>query len=99
MKMLCPHCGQALPETRLGVRLTPLKASIFDLVKRAGPDGILSSELQARIGTKTRASLKSHIWQINDAIGEVGYRIVNDRMRLDGGSCYNLLRRPHSRRQ
>ena len=28
----CPSCGQALPEMRLGVRLTPLKARIFDAI-------------------------------------------------------------------
>ena len=36
----CQRCGQRLPEIRLGVRLTPLKARIFDLIRRAGPDGI-----------------------------------------------------------
>ncbi len=73
----CPHCGQALPETRLGVRLTPLKARIFDIITRAGPDGISASDLFDIVCTEgqSRETLKSHVWQINDLIEDEGYRI------------------------
>ena len=72
----CPHCGQPLPETRLGVRLTPHKARIFDAVKRAR-DGILASDLADVVCTdnQSRKALKSHIWQINDVIADEGYQI------------------------
>ena len=94
MKMICTHCGQALPEMRLGVRLTPLKARIFDLIKRAGPAGVFSDELHVMIFSKGRSkeTLKAHIWQINELIADEGYRIKSDRMRNDGGSCYVLRR-------
>jgi len=74
----CSYCGQSLPETRMGVRFTPLKARIFDVVMRAGPDGISARDLFGIVyenGEKSRATLKAHVWQINDAITQAGYRI------------------------
>ena len=71
---LCPHCQQPLPEIRLGVRLTAKKARIFDLVQRAGPDGIDGRDLFAIVFGEQEdidyKSMKSHIWQINDLIEE-----------------------------
>lgn len=68
-----------IPEMRLGVRLTPLKARIFDLVQRAGRDGIDRGDLFSLVfgGTgQCRETLKAHIFQINDLIEDTGYRIV-----------------------
>ena len=76
----CPHCGQNLPEIRLGVRLPPLKARIFDLIQRGGRNGIDKRDIfdiafddqpKAKLAT-----LKTHIWQINELIADSGYRIV-----------------------
>jgi hypothetical protein len=76
----CNYCGQTLPETRMGVRLTPLKARILDVVTRAGPDGISARDLFGIVfesGERSRETLKAHVWQINDAIAdEAGYRIA-----------------------
>lgn len=77
-KRVCECCGQPMPETRLGVRLTPLKARIFDAIKRAGYDGIDRNDLFALVFSNRpvkRSCLKSHVWQINDAIEDTGYRI------------------------
>ena len=74
----CNYCGQTLPETRMGVRLTALKARIFDIVQRAGVDGISSSDLFDMVYTEGDTSLetlKAHIWQINDVIRDEGYAI------------------------
>jgi len=88
---LCPHCQQPLPEIRLGVRLTAKKARIFDLVQRAGPDGIDGRDLFAIVFGEQekevkRDTLQSHVWQINDLIEDSGYRIK-------GYSTYRLVRR------
>ena len=75
---ICEHCGQPRPETRLGVRLPPLKARIFDIVKRAGRDGIDRDELFRLVfGDRKvkRSCLKAHIWQINDLLEDSGYRL------------------------
>jgi hypothetical protein len=71
-----------IPETRLGVRLPPLKARLFDLVMRAGPDGIDRHELfniafddDAHARRHRYSTLKSHILQINELIGDTGFRI------------------------
>ena len=81
---LCHHCGQPLPEIRLGVRLTSFKARIYDIVMRAGVDGISSRDLFDMIypdgGDFSRETLKAHIWQINDRIRDEGYAIKG----LDG---------------
>jgi hypothetical protein len=75
-----------LPEFRLGVRLPPLKARMFDLIMRSGEDGILASELlnlaYADQPASGRKSLSSHIHQINEAIEDTGYRIVGRSGRV-----------------
>jgi hypothetical protein len=79
----CAYCGQTLPEIRLGVRLPPLKARIFDLVQRAGADGIDRRDLfdivfgddDAHARRHSFRTLKAHICQINEAIEDTGYRI------------------------
>ena len=76
--MRCDNCGQALPEIRLGVRLTPFKARLFDLVKGGGINGIHSDDLYSLLypeGGGSRHTLKSHVWQINELIADEGYRI------------------------
>ena len=81
----CPHCQQVLPEIRLGVRLPPLKARIFDLIRRGGEDGIFSRDvldIAYSDPTRSLATLKAHVHQINEAIEDSGYRIVGSR----GGS-------------
>ena len=71
-----------MPEMRLGVRLTPLKARIFDAIKRAGKDGIEGDDLFRLIfGERPvkRSCLKAHVWQINDLLEESGYHITGRR--------------------
>jgi hypothetical protein len=86
--MKCHYCGQALPEIRLGVRLTAFKARLFDLVRRGGVDGIHAEDLYSLFypdGGGSRQTLKAHVWQINETIADEGYRI-------DGrGSFYRLI--------
>jgi hypothetical protein len=73
---------------RLGVRLTPFKARLFDLVRRGGIEGICSDDLYSLLhpdGGGSRQTLKAHVWQINEMIADEGYRI-------DGrGSFYRLV--------
>jgi hypothetical protein len=86
--MRCDNCGQSLPETRLGIRLTPFKARLFDLVRRSGIDGIHSDNLYSLLypdGGGSRHTLKAHIWQINELIADEGYRIEGR------GSFYRLV--------
>jgi len=73
----CPHCGQPSVIYRVGRRLTPLKARIFDAVKRAGKGGIDADDLFGLIFTEqhSRHTLKSHIWQINDLLEDTGTTI------------------------
>ena len=79
--VLCPYCNQPLPEMRLGVRLTPFKARLFDVVARAGSDGIMGEDLYNLVCTEgqSRDTLKVHIWQINDILEDEGYRIRGGR--------------------
>jgi hypothetical protein len=99
MTRRCPHCQQVLPEFRLGVRLPPLKARIFDLVQRGGEDGILASDLlniaYADPPASGRKILSSHIHQINEAIEDTGYRIVGGQggnRRPDRKTCPGVYR-------
>jgi hypothetical protein len=89
----CPYCGGPLIDVRLGVRLSPLKARIFDLVQRAGRDGISGADLHelAYAGDRwdgrrpAAATIKVHIHQINEALEDTGYRIL-------GRGTYRLVR-------
>ena len=93
----CHHCGQPLPEIRFGVRLTPLKARILDLIQRAGADGIDRHDLfeivlgdnDAHARKHSFRTLKAHIYQLNEAIEDAGYRI-------EGRPAVRLVRRPPS---
>lgn len=99
----CPCCGQALPELRLGVRLPPLKLRIYDLIRRAGRDGIRADDLRAIVydanvprgnGIREQRSsdtIRSHINQINDLLSAygTGFRISAGR---DPRSYYRLIR-------
>jgi hypothetical protein len=90
---ICSHCGQAIPETRLGVRLSPLKARIIDAIARAGDDGIDADVLFWLIFSERRVkrlTLKSHVNQINDLLAATDYRIDGIR---GGGRRFTLVRR------
>jgi hypothetical protein len=90
----CTCCGQPLPEMRLGVRFTPLKARIFDIVKRSGESGIDRRDLfdivfgddDAHSRTHSFHTLKAHLAQINDLIADTGFRI-------EGRGAARLVRR------
>jgi len=72
---------------RLGIPLTPLKARIFDAIRRAGPDGIGGDVIIHELGLPvSRTTLKAHVWQINARLAENGYKIV-------GYGGYRLLKR------
>lgn len=93
----CPHCRQVLKTERVGVVLTPLKAGIFDAVKRAGDLGITSAEILAGelYRDRRRASqvtIKAHVWQINAVLESTPFMIVSDRRR------WFLVRRRQMRR-
>lgn len=81
----CHYCGQPLPEMRMGVRLTALKARIFDVVVRAGECGISGEDLHAIVyqdekEKPARESIKSHVGQINELLEDEGYRIRSDKL-------------------
>jgi hypothetical protein len=80
MTLCCPQCHQPIAIERLGVRLTPLKAAIFDRIKRAGDLGVSSTELVGelydnRVATNT---VKAHVWQINQVLAETSFVIRSD---------------------
>jgi hypothetical protein len=77
---LCPFCNRPLPPTRLGIQLPELKVTIFDLIQRAGPSGILMDDLHAIVRlhhAMSNKTLKAHFFQINQRIASTGYRIIS----------------------
>jgi hypothetical protein len=75
--MTCPYCHAV---ERLGVRLTPLKATIFDRIKRAGDFGVSSTELVGELYDNRVAAntIKAHVWQINQLLTETTHIIRSD---------------------
>lgn len=94
----CPHCGAVLKFNRVGIRLTPIKARLFDLIKASGDIGTSLTELastvypQASSPSRYVDSVKSHINQMNDILVETEYRIVADRERAAGMQRQRLYR-------
>jgi hypothetical protein len=92
---VCPRCHQSVDDIRLGVRLTPLKASLFDRIKAAGDIGISTTEIiQAVYRDRSpikETAIKSHVNQINDLLAGTEWRIRSDRRRWflhrDGGKA------------
>jgi|RhiMetdeSRZDD1v2_1073273.scaffolds.fasta_scaffold35023_7 hypothetical protein len=83
-------CGRALA-TGPGVYLPRLKLRIFEIVRRAGRDGIDSATLLSEFGLPIKqATLKVHVHQINEALRPTGFRISDAR----GRRGYRLLA-PH----
>jgi hypothetical protein len=81
----CPQCGQTIAAIRLGVRLTPLKAAIFDQIKAAGDLGVTSIEIVADLYRDRRAvaptTVKAHVNQINDLLVATDWRLRSDGRR------------------
>lgn len=83
---------------RLGVEMSLLKARIVDLIETGGGDGVPCDTVFAAIFSSRRGSretMKAHVWQINERIGDEGWRIVYDR---SGTPTYRLVRLPDRRR-
>jgi hypothetical protein len=94
MTKRCAHCGQEIPERRLGIRLSPLKAKIFDLIQRAGKDGIEGLHLFYRYGRQSNTKysvMKCHIYQINEKLVSTDYTIDVTRNGRNNG-IYRLKR-------
>jgi hypothetical protein len=91
MTTICPHCHQPIGTMRLGVRLTPLKASIVDRIKAAGDVGISSEELMFTLWERDAVcvdTVKAHVWQINEVLEETDWAVRSD------GRRWFLSRRP-----
>jgi hypothetical protein len=86
---VCKLCGAPLRPQRVGVAMTPLKARIFDVVKRAGECGISTADLRMVLGHRvSNITLRAHIWQINEILADTDYRIR---------SHYRMYRLVHER--
>ena len=69
----CPHCGQRMAYVRAGARLPPLKARIFDAIKRAGRAGISGPDVVETLGLEVGENgIRAHVWQINQILERFG---------------------------
>jgi len=78
MRRKCPECGQPLPEIRLGIRLTPKQALVFDFIA-SNPDGIDSCLVLERFRAVEpkayRKTIHVYVSHLNDLLDGTGYRI------------------------
>jgi hypothetical protein len=81
----CSQCGQPLTFERAGVRLTPLKAAIFDLIQAAGEIGVSSQEILQQAFRERHVAgadiVKMHVHQINDLLEATDFIIRSDRRK------------------
>jgi len=59
--------------------LSDFKARLFDLVHRAGQEGISREALRWRTGKRSLTTISSHINQINHEIKASGWQIKSTR--------------------
>lgn len=80
----CPTCGQTLPRPKPhGLRLSPLRTRLFEIVRRAGPEGIGTDDLMDMVYAQHpdggpdsgRVCLRTHIFHINQQLRQKGYEI------------------------
>ena len=90
----CPECHQPLSETVHGVRLPAFKAGLFRYIE--SHPGMSGLELAVRF-EKHKASIWSHIWQINDALMNTDIRIKGSV--LGGYYIKNRLRQTSARQE
>jgi hypothetical protein len=95
-KHVCPHCRQPLINTRIGVRLSPIKARIFDSVRSAGEAGVSRATLEQMIYGRavSEKNIKAHIQQINEMFAHTDWSIRSDR--AGHYASYHLVRGPRS---
>jgi hypothetical protein len=74
---LCSHCGGRVHEA-LGITLPERKFRLVQAIKAAGDLGISSAELVDALWLKPvgRATVKSHIHQVNILLAETDFQIV-----------------------
>lgn len=76
----CPECHQPMAEVVAGVRLTALKARLFRYIETHPHQS--SAEIAAHFYGRARGdpalTVRSHIYQINDAL-------MNTPLRIRGG--------------
>lgn len=80
---VCPCCGQRVL-IRLGVRLSPRLADIFDMIERSGLSGVASEVLIGvfypdRPCEAARACLKSNISHLNVMLAETDFEVRASR--------------------
>ena len=91
----CPHCGQVMPQMRMGVRMYPQTARVFDIIKAAGREGISGAALweRAYIGAKRPkySCIKGHVDHARASLAETDYEIRCDRQGKHKG-VYRLVK-------
>jgi hypothetical protein len=91
----CPHCGQAMPQMRMGVRMFPQTARVFDIIKAAGREGISGEALfeRAYAGVKkpSYSCIKGHVDHARASLAGTDYEIRCDRNGRHKG-VYRLVK-------
>jgi hypothetical protein len=85
MMTVCPHCHQSTDDIRLGIRLMPLKAALFDRIKAAGDIGITTTEIISDVyhdrSLVKPNTVKAHVSQINDLFAGTDWHIHSHHRR------------------
>jgi hypothetical protein len=75
----CPHCQGWVYRTREGVRLTPIRAEVYDIIARAGSEGIKARAIQERLfwNPLSLNTIRVHIFEINELLEETSFQIIS----------------------
>jgi len=94
----CPHCHQQMPEWRAGVKLSSLKARIFDVIKRADYEGVSLETINSICfdGCSSAVNIRNHIRQINDVLVETDLKITGKASGMVG--FFHIVTAPQGRK-
>jgi len=74
-RLTCPHCGQPLPEARLGVALPPMLIRLLDAVRHSPATSI---ELASRFEISP-SCVRTHIARLREYLADTPFRIASAR--------------------
>jgi len=82
-----------VPEVRAGIRLSQLKAHIFDVIKRSGSSGVTVQTINGVCfdGRASAVNVRNHISQINDALAGTDFEIRGGAPGMLG--YYHIVKR------
>jgi hypothetical protein len=105
MTRVCPNCGQPLVDVPQDIpRLTPIQQTIFEMLQRAGDNGVSADLIEDRIYRdypRVEGAIRSHMFNLRRKLVRTGLHIDSDGWGRREGyrATYRLVENHHTSRE